>query len=37
MSELVWPSGEVGPENAPPDVPVCGFKNEHCKTEGEYC
>lgn len=28
-----WPQGKVGPENAPPDIPVCGFEGEHC-TEG---
>ena len=29
-----WPGGKVGHQFAPPDVPVCGYLNELCKSEG---
>ncbi|XP_048242555.1 atrial natriuretic peptide receptor 2-like isoform X1 [Haliotis rufescens] len=28
-----WPDGKVGQENAPPDIPKCGFEGEKCKIE----
>ncbi|XP_067655783.1 atrial natriuretic peptide receptor 2-like [Haliotis asinina] len=30
-----WPDGKVGQENAPPDIPKCGFEGEKCKIEPE--
>lgn len=26
-----WPNGLVGNQYAPPDVPVCGFREEFCQ------
>ncbi|CAG2237565.1 ANPRB [Mytilus edulis] len=26
-----WANGKYGLHNAPPDVPACGFENEHCR------
>ncbi|KAK2151074.1 hypothetical protein LSH36_376g01001 [Paralvinella palmiformis] len=28
-----WPNGKIGHEFAPPDTPLCGFRNELCETE----
>ncbi|XP_048242598.1 atrial natriuretic peptide receptor 2-like isoform X2 [Haliotis rufescens] len=28
-----WPDGKVGQENAPPDIPTCGFEGEKCKKD----
>ncbi|XP_067655026.1 atrial natriuretic peptide receptor 2-like isoform X2 [Haliotis asinina] len=28
-----WPDGKVGQENAPPDIPTCGFEGEKCRKE----
>ncbi|XP_071122503.1 atrial natriuretic peptide receptor 1-like [Mytilus edulis] len=28
-----WANGKYGLHNAPPDVPACGFENEHCRED----
>ncbi|ELU09193.1 hypothetical protein CAPTEDRAFT_202807, partial [Capitella teleta] len=28
-----WPKGKIGHQYAPPDTPVCGFRNEFCESE----
>ena len=28
-----WPNGKTGHQYAPPDTPLCGFRNELCPVE----